>query len=121
VVGRALTLLQAHREHAWNVDGLAAEVGMSRSAFADRFTRLMGEPPMRYLGRQRLRIAAQRLRSSHESVAKIGFEAGYDSEAAFSRAFKREFGIAPAAWRARSSDDPSWWTWWKGTLSGGHT
>jgi transcriptional regulator GlxA family with amidase domain len=63
---------------------------------------------MRYLGKQRLRFAAQRLRSSHEPVAKIGFETGYDSEAAFSRAFKREFGVAPAAWRARSAGDPSW-------------
>jgi AraC-like DNA-binding protein len=117
VVGRALTLLHARREHDWSVDELAAEVGISRSAFADRFTRIMGEPPMRYLGKQRLRLAAQQLRSSHESVAKIGFEAGYDSEAAFSRAFKREFGVAPATWRARSADDPSWWTRWKDTLS----
>jgi AraC-like DNA-binding protein len=118
VVGRALTLLHARREHDWSVDELAAEVGISRSAFADRFTRIMGEPPMRYLGKQRLRFAAQRLRSSHEPVAKIGFETGYDSEAAFSRAFKREFGVAPATWRARSADDPSWWTRWKGTLAG---
>jgi AraC-like DNA-binding protein len=85
-----------------------AEVGISRSAFAERFTRTMGEPPMRYFGKQRLRLAAQRLRSFHEPVAKIGFETGYDSEAAFSRAFKREFGVAPAAWRARSADDSSW-------------
>ncbi len=107
VVGRALSLLHARREHAWNVDGLAAEVGLSRSAFADRFTRIMGEPPMRYLGRQRLRFAAQKLRSSRESVAKIGYETGYDSEAAFSRAFKREFGVAPATWRARSAENAS--------------
>jgi AraC-like DNA-binding protein len=104
VVGRALTLLHARREHAWSVDELAAEVGLSRSAFADRFTRIMGEPPMRYLGRQRLRFAAQRLRSSSEPLAKISHETGYESEAAFSRAFKREFGVAPAAWRARSTD-----------------
>jgi AraC-like DNA-binding protein len=104
VVGRSLTLLHARREHAWSVDELAAEVGLSRSAFADRFTRVMGEPPMRYLGRQRLRFAAQRLRSSTEPVARIAYETGYESEAAFSRAFKREFGVAPAAWRARSAE-----------------
>ena len=63
VVGRALTLLHARREHPWTVDELASEIGLSRSVFADRFTRIMGEPPMRYLGRQRLRFAAQRLRS----------------------------------------------------------
>jgi AraC-like DNA-binding protein len=121
VVGRALTLLHARRDHPWTVDELASEIGLSRSVFADRFTRIMGEPPMRYLGRQRLRFAAQQLRISHEAIARIGFEAGYESEAAFSRAFKREFGVPPAAWRARSADNPSWWTWWKGTLSGRHT
>jgi len=88
VIGRALTLLHARREHAWTVDALAAEVAVSRSAFADRFTRIMGEPPMRYLSRQRLRFAAQRLRGSREPVAKIGYETGYDSEAAFRRAFR---------------------------------
>jgi AraC-like DNA-binding protein len=118
VVGRALTLLHARREHAWTVDELAAELGISRSAFADRFTRIMGDPPMRYLGKQRLRFAAQQLRNSHEPIAQIGFAAGYESEAAFSRAFKREFGAPPAAWRARSADDRTWWTKWKGALSG---
>jgi AraC-like DNA-binding protein len=61
---------------------------------------------MRYLGKQRLRLAAQRLRTSHEPLAQIGFETGYESEAAFSRAFKREFGVPPAAWRARSMGGP---------------
>jgi AraC-like DNA-binding protein len=107
VIGRALALFHARRDQDWTVDELANEVGQSRSVFAERFTRVMGEPPMRYIGAQRLRFAAQQLRSSHETVARIGFEAGYDSEAAFSRAFKREFGVAPAAWRARSADSPS--------------
>jgi AraC-like DNA-binding protein len=102
VVARALSLLHARRDHPWTVDKLAAEIGLSRSAFADRFARVMGEPPMRYLGKQRLRLAAQRLRTSHEPLAQIGFETGYESEAAFNRAFKREFGVPPAAWRARS-------------------
>jgi len=102
VIGRALTLLHARPQHVWRVDELADEIGLSRSAFAERFTRIMGEPPMRYLSRQRLRFAAQRLRSSHDPIAQIGFAAGYESEAAFSRAFKREFGVPPAAWRAPS-------------------
>jgi transcriptional regulator GlxA family with amidase domain len=65
----------------------------------------MGEPPMRYLARQRLQCAAQQLRESHKSVAEIALEAGYDSEAAFSRAFKREFGKPPAAWRTERRKD----------------
>ena len=72
---------------------------MSRSAFADRFTRIMGETPMRYLAQQRLQLAARRLEESGASIARIAFEVGYESEAAFSRAFKREFGLPPAAWR----------------------
>jgi len=106
-VGRALSLLHAREHHRWTVDELAAEAGMSRSAFADRFTRIMGEPPMRYVAKQRLRSAAQRLRTTHQSVAQIGFETGYESEAAFNRAFKREFGVPPAAWRSRSAEGVS--------------
>lgn len=102
VVGRALSLLHARQDDPWTVERLAAEIGLSRSAFADRFARIMGEPPMRYFAKQRLRLAAQRLRTSHEPLAQIGFESGYESEAAFNRAFKREFGVPPAAWRARS-------------------
>ena len=121
VVGRALSLLHARRDHPWTVDELAGQTGLSRSAFADRFTRIMGEPPMRYLAKQRLRFAAQRLRTSHEPVAQIAFEAGYESEAAFYRAFKRELGLPPAAWRARSPESTSRWTWLKSALSRGHT
>lgn len=105
IVGRALALLHGRKAHPWTAEELAREVGASRSAFADRFTTLMGEPPMRYLARQRLQFAAQRLRESHESVAGIGLDAGYDSEAAFSRAFKREFGKPPAAWRKERMKD----------------
>jgi AraC-like DNA-binding protein len=80
-------------------------VGLSRSALAERFTRIMGEPPIRYLARQRLQAAAQRLQGSNDSVARIAFKVGYESEAAFNRAFKREFGVPPATWRKRSSDE----------------
>jgi AraC-like DNA-binding protein len=108
VVGRALSLLHARQDHHWTVDKLADESGLSRSAFADRFTRIMGESPMRYLAQQRLQAAATRLESSPDSIARIAFEVGYESEAAFNRAFKRAFGSPPATWReSRVSPRPS--------------
>ena len=100
VVGRALALLHRKLGQHWTAEDLARTVGLSRSAFADRFTRLMGESPMRYLARQRLQAAARRLETSSESIARIAFAVGYESEAAFNRAFKRAFGAPPAAWRA---------------------
>jgi len=74
-------------------------VGMSRSAFAERFTSLVGQPPMQYLALWRMHVAAQRLREGRGSVAQIAFAVGYESEAAFSRAFKRQFGTSPGIWR----------------------
>ena len=99
IVGRALALLHGRKAQRWTVPELARESGASRSAFADRFTSLIGESPMRYLSRQRLRFAAEQLRECPASVAGVASEVGYESEAAFSRAFKREFGKSPAAWR----------------------
>lgn len=99
VVARALALLHRRIAHPWTAGELAQAIGMSRSAFAERFTRIMGEPPMRYLARQRLQSAAQRLRETAEPVMRIALEVGYESEAAFNRAFKRAFGSPPAAWR----------------------
>jgi AraC-like DNA-binding protein len=81
------------------VPELAREVGASRSAFADRFTGLIGEAPIRYMTRHRLQCAAERLREGADAVADVAFTAGYESEAAFSRAFKRAYGRAPAVWR----------------------
>ncbi len=98
-VGRALTLTHAHSERAWTVEELAREVGLSRSALAERFTQFVGQPPMQYLTRWRLHVAATLLRSRGLSVAQIAEQTGYESEAAFNRAFKREIGIPPAAWR----------------------
>jgi AraC-like DNA-binding protein len=98
-VGRALALLHARPAHAWSVEELGREVGLSRSALADRFTALLGQPPMQYLTRWRLQLAAQKLRSGQGSVASIAEEVGYESEAAFNRAFKREIGTPPATWR----------------------
>lgn len=101
VVGPALALLHARATHPWTTAELAQEVGLSRSAFAERFTDLVGTPPMRYLTRWRLQLAAVRLRESPRSTAQIAYDVGYESEAAFSRAFKRAFGVAPGAWRHR--------------------
>jgi AraC-like DNA-binding protein len=101
-VGRALALLHARPGEEWTAEKLALEVGMSRSAFAERFSSLVGQPPMQYLALWRMHLAAQRLCEGRGGVAKIGFELGYDSEAAFSRAFKRQFGASPAAWRKQS-------------------
>jgi AraC-like DNA-binding protein len=106
-VGRALALLHAHPTKAWTAEALALEVGMSRSAFADRFTSLVGEPPMHYLTLWRMHLAAQRLRDGRGSVAQVAIAVGYESEAAFSRAFKRQFGTSPGGWRAGASDTPA--------------
>jgi AraC-like DNA-binding protein len=98
-IGRSLALLHARPSEEWTAVALAQEVGLSRSVFAERFSSLIGQPPMQYLALWRMHMAAQRLRESHGSVAQIGFGIGYGSEAAFSRAFKRQFGVSPAAWR----------------------
>jgi AraC-like DNA-binding protein len=99
VVGRALALMHARLAERWTTEKLAREAGLSRSAFAAHFTCLMGEPPMHYLARRRMQFASQRLKETRASVAQIAFDVGYDSEAAFNRAFKREFAMPPAAWR----------------------
>ncbi len=78
---------------------LAKASGTSRSALADRFNRLVGQPPMQYLMRWRMQMAAQLLSDGWAKVAAVATEVGYDSEAAFSRAFKKVAGVAPATWR----------------------
>jgi AraC-like DNA-binding protein len=98
-LAQALGLLHGRMRHRWTSEGLAEEVGMSRSAFADRFTRMLGDPPMRYLAKLRLQGAARALSESDLSIARIAFDVGYESEAAFNRAFKREFGAPPSMWR----------------------
>jgi AraC-like DNA-binding protein len=98
-VGRGLGLLHADPAHPWTIDELAGGVSMSRSAFADRFTAIVGQPPMQYLAQWRMQLAAGRLAIGNAKVAAIAEEVGYESEAAFSRAFKRLMGVSPAAWR----------------------
>jgi AraC-like DNA-binding protein len=100
-IGRALAVLHERPMEAWTAEALALEAGMSRSVFAERFTSLVGQPPMQYLTLWRMHVAAQYLREGRSSVAQIGFSIGYDSEAAFSRAFKRQFGTSPSTWRRR--------------------
>jgi len=102
-IGRALALLHANPDRAWTVDDLAREVALSRSAFAERFAALVGESPMQYLLRWRLALAAHTLRAGRDPISRVAQRSGYESEAAFSRAFKREFGVAPSAWRNAST------------------
>lgn len=98
-VGRAMALMHGDPVRAWTVDDLAREVALSRSVLAERFSALLGEPPMQYLKRWRLALAAHALRAGRESILRIAERSGYESEASFNRAFKREFGLPPAAWR----------------------
>lgn len=99
-VGRALAAMHRQPANEWSVESLAREVGMSRSAFSARFTQLVGEPVMRYLTRWRMRLARTHLREKSESLATLAHQVGYQSEAAFCRAFKREFGVPPGSLRA---------------------
>jgi AraC-like DNA-binding protein len=98
-IGRALALLHEAPERAWTVDELAREVALSRSLLATRFASLVGESPMQYLLRWRLALAARALRSGSDAISRIAERSGYETEAAFSRAFKREFGLPPSTWR----------------------
>jgi AraC-like DNA-binding protein len=102
-VARALTLLHRDVTRRWTVDHLGREIGLSRSALADRFIRLIGVPPMHYLANWRMQVATQKLRNTSASLAQIAGMVGYESEAAFSRAFKKAFGAAPATWRRLNS------------------
>jgi AraC-like DNA-binding protein len=100
-VGRALTALHRNPARDWTLDSLARDVGLSRSALAERFTQFVGQPPMQYLANWRMQLAANYLGSGTDSVAAIAQRVGYESEAAFSRAFKKTVGTPPSAWRKR--------------------
>jgi AraC-like DNA-binding protein len=102
LVGRALALLHARPAHAWTLEGLASEAAASRSTLADRFTQIVGYPPIQYLTQWRMQIAARRLADPGVKVATVAHEVGYDSEAAFSRAFKKVVGQSPSQWRTGS-------------------
>ena len=99
VAGAALTLLHRRPGHAWTLDKLAAEIGAGRSVLAERFTRFLGEPPLAYLARWRMQLAARKLQTTNDTVLQIALDVGYESESGFNRAFKREFGDPPARHR----------------------
>ena len=105
LVGRALSLLHAKPAHSWTLEDLAKEAGVSRSVLAERFTQVVGTPPIQYLAKWRMQIAAELLTGSTINVAGIATRIGYESEAAFSRAFKKMIGVAPSAWRRTMLDD----------------
>jgi AraC-like DNA-binding protein len=98
-VARALAVIHRDVARPWTVDELGREAGLSRSALADRFIRLIGVPPMHYVASWRMQVAAQTLRNTSASLAQVAEMVGYESEAAFSRAFKKAVGTAPATWR----------------------
>ena len=100
IVGKSLGLLHRRVAHPWTIASLADEVGISRSALVQRFTRYLSEPPMAYLTRWRLQLAARSLEKTSRGVAEIASDVGYESEAAFNRAFKREFGRPPGQYRS---------------------
>ncbi len=99
IAGRAVALIHAGLARPWSVDMLAREVGTSRSVLIERFTRLIGVPPMEYVRRRRLERAADRLAHTDVPIRSIAFEIGYGSEAAFSRRFRRAYGSSPGAFR----------------------
>ena len=99
-VGRVLALMHAHPERPWTLEQLGKEAGVSRSGLGQRFFDLLGTPPMEYLTNWRLQLAARRLATGQAPIAEIAERVGYGSEAAFSRAFKRSYGVPPSTWRS---------------------
>lgn len=106
VAGPVLARIHADPARHWSVDELAADIGVSRSVLADRFQAVVGHSPIRYLTAWRLELAGRRLLESRDSIAEIALAAGYESEAAFNRAFKRVTGQPPAAWRRAQRTAP---------------
>ncbi|MBX9945986.1 MAG: AraC family transcriptional regulator [Reyranella sp.] len=98
-VGKALSLLHGDAARSWTIEDLARDVALSRSVLAERFTALVGMPPMHYLANWRMQIAVGLLSNGNANMATIAAETGYGSEAAFSRAFKKTVGVPPSAWR----------------------
>jgi AraC-like DNA-binding protein len=99
MIGHSLSLMHARPAHSWSLEALARETGASRSILAERFHHFVGIPPMQYLARWRMQLAASLLVSTNLGMSQISERVGYGSEAAFSRAFKRLVGVAPSAWR----------------------
>jgi AraC-like DNA-binding protein len=100
LVAKAIWLLHQDPARRWTIEDLAHEVGSSRSVLADRFNQTLGKPPIDYLTGWRIQLACERLKSTPDPLARVAEAVGYESEAAFSRAFLREMGVRPGAWRA---------------------
>ena len=101
-IGQALALLHKEPAHPWTVSDLARRSGLSRTRLAERFRHFLGESPMAYLAQWRLKLAAEILQSTADSIAEVAAAVGYGSEAAFNRAFKREFDCPQAQFRRKS-------------------
>jgi AraC-like DNA-binding protein len=105
-VGRALALVHDAPSFAWTVEELGRRTGLSRSALHERFLGIIGQPPMQYLASWRMQVAATLLRNPRTTVTSVAHEVGYESEAAFARAFKRLVGQSPGAWRRQATSAP---------------
>jgi len=101
-IGKTLALMHRNPAHPWTIASLAQEAGVSRSVLAERFRHYLKQAPMAYLTHWRLQLGAQMLASTNYSVAQVAPEVGYESEAAFNRAFKRQFTVPPARFRSQS-------------------
>src|SRR5262249_13108003 len=106
VVGKAVLAIRERPAEPWSLDMLARLVGLSRTAFAARFRLAMGEPPMRYVAKVRLSLAAGYLAPSRRSMYEIALLSGYDNESTLSKAFRREFGVPPGRYRAQARSAP---------------
>lgn len=103
IVGQILELFHGDPAHPWTVPELASQLNLSRSTLAQRFRQFLGQPPMQYLTHWRLKLASQQLQNTNAGLANIAAQVGYESEAAFNRAFKRYVGVPPGAWRNHKS------------------
>ena len=104
-VTKALSIIHSRYAEELDVEGLAREAGVSRTVLGEKFAELIGEPPMRYCARWRMRMAANMLRDGKQNAANVAYAVGFNSEAAFNRAFKREYGVPPATWRRSVEDE----------------
>jgi AraC-like DNA-binding protein len=99
LIGKVISMMHARPAHDWTIDELAKEAGMSRSVLAERFAKLVGIPPMHYLAKWRMQVASELLMRGNTNLASIAADVGYESEASFSRAFKKLVGVPPSTWR----------------------
>ena len=104
-VSKALSIIHSRYAEELDVEGLAREAGVSRTVLGEKFAELIGEPPMRYCARWRMRMAANMLRDGKQNASNVAYSVGFNSEAAFTRAFKREFGEPPATWRRQVEEE----------------